>query len=199
MAPVHPSAKQEAESAAFRARLRKAKIEARMAMTADEHARASAAIESRLEALLADRPAQTLSFCWPLRGEFDCRPLIARLLEKGWRAVQPVVVAPGQPMIFRPWTPSTPMTKDRHGIPIPEGDQTLAPDIVLLPLVAFDPQGYRLGYGGGYFDRTLAALSPRPLTIGIGFELARAASTCPQPHDIRLDIIVTEAASVVMA
>ncbi|MDR2001047.1 MAG: 5-formyltetrahydrofolate cyclo-ligase [Zoogloeaceae bacterium] len=199
MTPPNSSANQEAETAAFRTRLRQAKIAARMAMTADEHAHASAIIENRLEALLADRPPQAIAFCWPLRGEFDCRPLITRLLAKGWRAVQPVAVAPGQAMVFRLWTPETPMTQDRHGIPIPEGGAVSAPDIVLLPLVAFDPQGYRLGYGGGYFDRTLAALSPRPVTIGVGFDLACVASTRPQAHDIRLDIIVTEAASMMMS
>ncbi len=64
---------------------------------------------------------------------------------------------------------------------------------MLIPLVGFDAQGYRLGYGGGYFDRTLAALSPRPRTIGVGFELGRLATIDPQPHDIPFDIIVTEA------
>jgi 5,10-methenyltetrahydrofolate synthetase len=64
--------------------------------------------------------------------------------------------------------------------------------MILLPLNGFDPAGYRLGYGGGYFDRTLAALSPRPLTIGIGFELNRIASIRPQAHDLALDWIVTE-------
>jgi 5,10-methenyltetrahydrofolate synthetase len=104
-----------------------------------------------------------------------------------------VVVAPEAAMIFRLWTPDTPMTADRHGIPIPAGSDTVVPDVVLLPLVAFDPQGYRLGYGGGYFDRTLAAMSPRPLALGVGFEVARVDSVRPQPHDIRLDAIVTEA------
>lgn len=196
MALADPSSNQGPDSAAFRSRLRKAKIEARLAMPADEHARASAAIEASLEGLLADRPAQLIAFCWPLRREFDCRPLVARLLAKGWQAAQPVVVAHASPMVFRPWTPTTPMTTDRHGIPIPAGDGMVHPDIVLLPLVAFDGEGYRIGYGGGYFDRTLAALSPRPLAIGVGFELARVASTRPQAHDIRLDAIVTETSLV---
>lgn len=91
------------------------------------------------------------------------------------------------------------MTTDRHGIPIPAGDGSLHPEVVLLPLVAFDADGYRIGYGGGYFDRTLAAMSPRPLAIGVGFELARVDSTGPQAHDIRLDVIVTEAGSVIVS
>jgi 5-formyltetrahydrofolate cyclo-ligase len=192
MALADPSRNQGPESAAFRSRLRREKIDARLALPAAEHALASAAIEARLDALLAGGPPQVIAFCWPLRKEFDCRPLVGRLLARGWRAAQPVVLAPAAPMVFRPWTPDTPMTVDRHGIPIPAGDDVVTPDVVLLPLVAFDDQGYRLGYGGGYFDRTLAALSPRPLAIGVGFELARVDSVRPEPHDIRLDAVVTE-------
>lgn len=91
------------------------------------------------------------------------------------------------------------MAEDRHGIPIPAGDETIVPDVVLLPLVAFDAQGYRIGYGGGYFDRTLAALSPRPFSVGVGFELGRINSVHPQPHDIPLNALVTESASVMLA
>ncbi|MBI4996124.1 MAG: 5-formyltetrahydrofolate cyclo-ligase [Rhodocyclales bacterium] len=191
-----PSSDQEPDSSAFRTLLRQEKIAARLALPADEHRRASLAIESRLEALLGDRSPQVVAFCWPLRKEFDCRPLVERLLARGWRAAQPVVLAPAQPMVFRPWDPATPMTEDRHGIPIPAGDRTVTPDVVLLPLVAFDALGYRIGYGGGYFDRTLAALAPRPFAVGVGFELARVASVRPEAHDIRLDAIVTEAACV---
>lgn len=191
------------DSAAFRAHMRRDKIAARLALPADQHARASAAIETLLESLLESRrkqqPQPVIAFCWPLRREFDCRPLITRLMDRGWRAAQPVVLAPETPMVFRPWTPDTPMAEDRHGIPIPAGDETIVPDVVLLPLVAFDAQGYRIGYGGGYFDRTLAALSPRPFSVGVGFELGRINSVHPQPHDIPLNALVTESASVMLA
>jgi 5-formyltetrahydrofolate cyclo-ligase len=199
MALADPSPNQGPDSVAFRSLLRREKIAARLALPADEHAQASAVIEKRLETLLADRPPQVVAFCWPLRQEFDCRPLVERLLARGWRAAQPVVLAPATAMVFRPWTPSAPMTEDRHGIPIPVGDTTVVPDLVLLPLVAFDALGYRIGYGGGYFDRTLAALSPRPFAVGVGFELARVESVRPEPHDVRLDTIVTEAACVMLS
>jgi len=182
-----------AAGTSFRNRLRKEKINARMAMPDDEHARASAAIEACLKSALAARRPQSIAFCWPLRREFDCRPLVSALLAAGWRACQPVVLEAAKPMQFRAWQPDSPMTTDRHGIPIPDTPICEAPDIVLLPLVAFDDRGYRIGYGGGYFDRTLASLSPRPLAIGVGFELGRVDSVRPEPHDIRLDIIVTEA------
>lgn len=193
MADDEPFNDQESDSAAFRAQARRAGIAARLGLAAGEHARASSAIDAHLDRLLSPRPPGVVAFCWPVRNEFDCRPLVTRLLACGWRAAQPVVLAPAAPMAFRPWTPDTPMTADRHGIPIPAGELSVAPDVVLVPLVAFDEQGYRIGYGGGYFDRTLAALSPRPLAVGVGFELARLDSTRPQPHDVPLDVIVTEA------
>jgi 5,10-methenyltetrahydrofolate synthetase len=199
MALVDPSSNQGPDSATFRSQLRREKIAARMALPADQHRLATASIERRLETLFADRPPQVVAFCWPLRQEFDCRPLVERLIARGWRAAQPVVLAPAAPMVFKPWTVDMPMTEDRHGIPIPAGDTTVTPDVVLLPLVAFDARGYRIGYGGGYFDRTLAALSPRPFAVGVGFELARVESVRPEPHDIRLDAIVTEAGCVMLS
>lgn len=197
MAITDPSRNRRLDSAAFRAQVRRERIAARVALAADEHARASAAIEARLESLLSAWSPRVVAFCWPLRREFDCRPLVARLMDRGWRAAQPVVLAHAAPMVFRPWTPATPMTEDRHGIPIPAGDDTIVPDLVLLPLVAFDAQGFRIGYGGGYFDRTLATLSPRPYSVGVGFELARIDTVRPEPHDIPLDAIVTESGCVI--
>ncbi len=111
----------------------------------------------------------------------------------GWQACMPVVVAENMPMAFHAWTPQTAMISDRYGIPIPAEPRELLPDVLLVPLVAFDAAGYRLGYGGGYFDRTLAQLSPAPLTIGVGYELGRVDSILPEAHDIPLDRIVTEA------
>ena len=96
-------------------------------------------------------------------------------------------------MTFRAWAPDSTMSVDRHGIPIPADDAVLVPDVVLLPLVAFDMRGFRLGYGGGYFDRTLVGIVPRPFTVGIGFEVARVDTIQPQAHDIPLDAVVTEA------
>jgi 5-formyltetrahydrofolate cyclo-ligase len=75
---------------------------------------------------------------------------------------------------------------------VPADSPVLTPDLLLVPLVGFDPAGYRLGYGGGYYDRTLAAIQPRPLAIGIGFEQQALATIHPQPHDIPMDYIVTE-------
>jgi 5-formyltetrahydrofolate cyclo-ligase len=154
----------------------------------------SAALEQNLRAVLADQAPAILSFYWPFRGEFDARPLVRELLEKGWRAALPVVLEKKKPMQFRLWTPDAPMVDGIWQIPVPRDGAVVVPDVVLAPLVGFDEAGYRLGYGGGYFDRTLATLTPRPLAIGVGFELGRLASIEPQPLDQRFDAIVTEAA-----
>ena len=191
---AYRAANPDNDDTAFRAALRRAAIAAREALAPAEQARLSALLEGHLEREFARRAPGLVAFCWPIRNEFDARPLVGRLLAQGWRACMPVVEAVAAPMRFRPWTPDTAMARDPFGIPVPaSGAQAEAPDLVLLPLVAFDAAGYRLGYGGGYFDRTLAALLPRPTTCGVGFELARTASIRPQPHDVPLDAIATEA------
>jgi len=193
MASLPRSGEHIADSQALRAALRREKLAARMALDETTRTGLSARIEAHLAALLIPLPPQALAFCAPVRGEFDTRPLASLLLERGWQLAMPIVVETDAPMRFRRWTPSCAMSVDRYGIPIPLDGSDLVPDIVLLPLLAFDAQGFRLGYGGGYFDRTLAALVPRPLAIGIGFELGRVADIRPQPHDIPLAVVVTEA------
>lgn len=193
MKPLPPSAEHTPDHGVFRAELRREKLAARMALDPAAHAALSARLGQHLAALLAPLAPQTLAFCAPVRGEFDARPLATGLIRQGWRAAMPVVETVDAPMIFRAWTPSSAMGADRYGIPIPTHGAELVPDIVLLPLVAFDAQGFRLGYGGGYFDRTLAAMVPRPRAIGVGFELGRVPDIRPQPHDVGLDAVVTEA------
>lgn len=198
MAPPHQppehAANSTANCATGRASLRREKIAARAALTPAEHARLNALVEDRLATELAPHRPGVLAFCWPIRNEFDARPLAARLIAAGWRMAMPTVVEKDAPMVFRPWTADGAMTRDPYGIPVPDSAAIAPPpDVVLLPLVAFDARGFRLGYGGGYFDRTLAAMVPRPLIIGVGFELARVADIHPQAHDIPLDRVVTEA------
>lgn len=175
-----------------RAALRREKIAARLALDPVVHQQASARILETLGGFLATKPAGTLAFCWPIRAEVDCRPLVARLLAGGWRAAMPTVVQTDAPMQFRAWWPDAPMHADPYGIPVPDTEIVGVPDVLLLPLVACDAAGYRLGYGGGYFDRTLAACAPRPLAIGIGFALCLVDSIHPGEHDIPLDASVNE-------
>lgn len=193
MAAHSPSGEHVADSLTPRAALRREKLAARMALDEQTRAALSARIEAHLAALLLPLVPQILAICAPVRGEFDARPLASRLIDQGWRVAMPVVTAVAAPMVFHAWTPTSAMRSDRYGIPIPADGAALIPDIVLLPLLAFDAQGFRLGYGGGYFDRTLAAMVPRPQAIGVGFELGRVADIRPEAHDIRLDAVVTEA------
>ncbi len=162
----------------------------RAALSVAEHDALSARIVAHA---LAALPAPVVAaFCWPIKHEPDVRGLLAAWARAGVRTALPVVVAEGQPLAFREWTPETPLAPDRYGIPTPTAGAWQTPDLILLPLNGFDAAGYRLGYGGGYFDRTLAALAPRPLAVGVGFELNRVDSIRPEAHDQRLDWIVTE-------
>jgi len=179
-----------------RSTLRREKIAAREALPAGEHRRLSNSIEAHLAGLLQSARPRRLGFCWPVRGEFDCRPLVSRLIASGVQACLPRVMAPGTALTFCAWQPDSKMLIDQYGIHYPANCALLTPDVLLMPVNAFDAAGYRLGYGGGYFDRTLAAFAAQalqPLTIGVGFELARVASIFPAAHDIPLDAVVTEA------
>lgn len=177
---------------ALRATLRREKIAARLALSPAAHRASNVAIQHHLTEFLLPLRTGTIAFCMPIRAEVDCRPLAEHLLALGWQAAMPVVSQLNAPMEFRAWWPEAPMTADPYGIPVPATDVSAHPDVMLLPLVAFDAAGYRLGYGGGYFDRTLAAMKPRPLAIGVGFDLAAVKNIHPEPHDIPLDLVVTE-------
>lgn len=193
--PSEPSADAAGALRIWRRELRLRLIAAREAMPAAEHAAKSDLIEAALAQLLIARSPCVVGFCWPYRAEFDARALIGRWLaqDASRRAALPVIVQPRAPLVFRQWRGDSPMRDDRHGIAIPVSGASLHPDLLLLPLVGFDLLGYRLGYGGGYFDRTMSLLNPRPLAVGVGFELGRLDSIRPQNVDARLDYVVTEA------
>ena len=143
-----------------------------------------------LEELLPDVRGKVISGFWPIKSEPDLRFWLAALAGRGAITALPVVETRFAPLVFRPWKPGDPMVRGDWNIPVPTTTETVQPDLALAPLVGWDRQGYRLGYGGGYFDRTLAAM--KPLAVGIGLSAARIDSIFPQPHDIPLDRIVTE-------
>lgn len=178
----------------FRTRLRTESLARREALPESEHAARSAKIASALSGLLDDLAPSVLSFCWPYRGEIDVRGVIAQWLAgaDARRAALPVIVQPRTPMIFRRWMPGAVMRADRLGIEVPAEGEILVPDCLILPLVAFDSAGFRLGYGAGYFDRTIAAIVPAPTVIGIAFEMFRCDTIRPQPYDAPLDHLITE-------
>ena len=151
---------------------------------------------ARLDGLVRPPADSIVSSYWPFRGEFDLRGWIGALRERGVRPALPVVVEKRRPMQFRLWAPGCRMERGIWNIPVPAGAETVTPDIVIAPLVGFDDRRFRLGYGGGYFDRTLASLEPKPFVVGIGTAASRLATIHPQPHDIPMDAIVTEDAAL---
>ena len=150
-------------------------------------------ISALLESIVPVAPATVIGFCWPFKGEFDARFAARRWRERGAIAALPEVAAKAAPLQFRGWWPGASMKPGVYGIPVPDGTQVLVPDIAIVPMNGFDGQGYRLGYGGGYFDRTLAALGRRVLAIGVSYDALRLPTIYPQPHDIPMDFVVTEA------
>ncbi len=178
------------ENVAWRRALRRDMVARRAALTDAEHADRSARMVAHLRAVLP--LPNIVAFCWPIKHEPDVRAIVEHWVENGARAALPVVVEEAAPLAFRAWTDDTELGPDRYGIPTPASGDWLVPDMILLPLNGFDSAGYRLGYGGGFFDRTLAAMLPRPLAVGVGFEINRLESIRPEAHDQRLDWIVTE-------
>lgn len=158
----------------------------------------TAALMERLHPLLqeADGP---ISFYWPFRGEPDLRPLMRALAADGVEIALPVGRKIGEPLTFRPWTPGCAMARGIWDIPIPATDIEILPQTIIAPLVGFDAALYRLGYGGGFFDRTLAARKKPAEVIGIGFAMFQLPSIQPQVHDIPMNRIVTERSAALVA
>ncbi|WBL32147.1 5-formyltetrahydrofolate cyclo-ligase [Sinirhodobacter sp. HNIBRBA609] len=170
---------------------------ARLALSGTEREVIDETLAGYLRQMLKDRfdGARGLVFSgyWPIKGEPDLRPLMAELHMAGVTVALPLVETRSAPLTFRRWTPETRMARGVWNIPVPPPEApAVTPHIALAPLVGWTSDGYRLGYGGGYFDRTLAALRPKPFVIGIGFAAAQLATIFPQPHDIPLDLILTE-------
>lgn len=177
----------------WRTQQRAALIAQRLALTAALRHKHEAAITEHIRSALPCLALRHVGFFWPFKGEYDPRPLARALHAAGTRLALPVVERRAAQLVFRSWQPSARMALGVWNIPIPADGELVTPDALLVPLVGFDAEGYRLGYGGGYYDQTLVALTPRPLTIGIGFESSRLATIHPQTHDVPMDIIVTEA------
>lgn len=182
-----------ADDADFQRDVLRAKlIEARRVLA--DRAAAERALAERVGRWLRTVPVTRLAFYWPIRGEPDLtRAVAAWLAEDAQRRAALPVIA-GDLLEFAPWTPDTPLVTGPYGIPVPSRHARINPQLLLIPCVAVDNLRYRLGYGGGYYDRTLARLDPRPVTVGVVFECGRVNTIAPQPHDIRLDLVLTEAA-----
>jgi 5-formyltetrahydrofolate cyclo-ligase len=151
-------------------------------------------ISRNLDAVFECQSGRTLGLYWPIKGEFDLRQWAQRVsVLKGWKLALPIVVQEQAPLEYSLWGTGDPMVRGFWNIMVPQRRLTVIPAVVLAPLVGFSGL-YRLGHGGGYFDRTLAAMQPRALAIGVGAEACRLKGYVPQAHDIAMDVIVTEAA-----
>ena len=150
------------------------------------------AMDAHLERSFPGLASAKLAFCWPIKGEYDARHLARTLRERGALTALPVVVAPRVPLIFREWHPGVELAVGPLDIPYPARSPELVPNAVLLPMNGWDPAGYRLGYGGGFFDRTLVSISKRPVVIGVTYEMAKIESIHPQSRDVPMDWVVTE-------
>ena len=179
------------EVARWRKAERERLIAARLALSADEREEHARRIARDLDNLVPRRSGTIVSLYWPFRGE----PVLRRWMEAayvaGLRPALPVVLAKGQPLQFREWAPHTRLERGIWNIPYPADGAVVTPSVVISPLVGFDSGCYRLGYGGGFFDRTLAGMASKPLVIGVGYPLQKIPTIYPQPHDIPMDWIVT--------
>ena len=167
-------------------------ITARVALDAQTLERFRSRIDKHLERSFPGLASAKLAFCWPVKGEYDARQLAKTLRERGTLTALPVVVAPKQPLVFREWHPGVELAVGPLDIPYPVHSPEMVPDAVLLPMNGWDGAGYRLGYGGGFFDRTLANFSKKPVVIGVSYELAKMETIHPQSWDIPVDWVVTE-------
>jgi 5,10-methenyltetrahydrofolate synthetase len=167
-------------------------IAARAALDRDTLERYRMGIDAHLARAFPGLATARLAFCWPIRGEYDARHLVRTLRERGALTALPVVVAPRQPLLFREWHPGVRMATGALDIPYPVDSPEVVPQAVLLPMNGWDSAGYRLGYGAGFFDRTLASLAKRPAVIGVSYEMAKMQTIHPQSWDIPVDWMVTE-------
>lgn len=167
-------------------------IARREGLPAAERQRWNQAITAALESAVALPAGTIVGFCWPFKGEFDARYAVRQWRERGAVAALPEVTGKGQPLQFRKWWPGAPMRRGVYDIPFPDGTEVVVPDIAIVPMNGYDELGYRLGYGGGYFDRTLAKWRVGMVAIGVSYDALRLKTIYPQPHDIPMDFVATE-------
>ncbi|PZQ01006.1 MAG: 5-formyltetrahydrofolate cyclo-ligase [Variovorax paradoxus] len=186
------------DKARERKALRAALLEARLALP-DRMERARA-LQQVMRIWLVGRADTVIGAYWPIKGEFDPLPALHRWKEDGElqgeatrkRIGLPVVDKVHKTLTFHAWYPGCPMEEDAYGIPKPNGTEVVVPTLLFVPCVGYAAGGYRLGYGGGFYDRTLATLQPKPLTVGLGFGTGFLDDFEPEPHDVPLDAILND-------
>jgi 5-formyltetrahydrofolate cyclo-ligase len=155
------------------------------------------ALQQVMRVWLIDRPDTVIGAYWPIKGEFNALPALYRwqeaALDGQYRRIGlPVIDKETKSLRFHAWYPGCPMAEDAYGIPKPKDTEEIMPTLLFVPCVGYGPHGVRLGYGGGFYDRTLAALTPRPFTVGLGFAFSYVPDLKPEAHDVPLDAMLTE-------
>jgi 5-formyltetrahydrofolate cyclo-ligase len=179
--------------ASWRRQQRATLLGMRQAISLDERARAAEIIAGKLDLIVAMHRVGTIGLYWPIKQEVNLMAWAGMLERQGHlRLSLPVVVTPKAPLEYWRWTSGDDLARGIWNIPVPAQRDVVRPDLLLAPLVGFDQAKYRLGYGGGYFDRTLGSLSPRPIVVGVGYDFSALDTIFPQPHDIPMDGILTE-------
>ena len=199
---------------------RKALVQSRLDMP-DRLARADM-LQQVLRIWLVGSPHEVIGAYWPIKGEFDPLPALYRWQEDAVLSPEfkentdlaqaqraqlatesiagrsprkiglPVVNKLHKTLTFHAWYPGCPMEEDAYGIPKPKDTELIVPTLLFVPCVGYGPGGYRLGYGGGFYDRTLASLEPRPFTVGLGYTHGWLPDMLPEAHDVPLDVILND-------
>jgi 5,10-methenyltetrahydrofolate synthetase len=183
-------------------RVRKELIAQRLAMPDRMHR--AELLQRVMRIWLVGRPDTVIGAYWPIKGEFDPLPALHRWKEDGELLDEPQLRRIGLPVVdklhqtlkFHAWFPGCPMEEDAYGIPKPKDTEVIVPTLLFVPCVGYCPGGYRLGYGGGFYDRTLAQLHPKPYTVGLGFAQGYLPDLEPEAHDVPLDAILNEMGAV---
>jgi 5-formyltetrahydrofolate cyclo-ligase len=176
----------------WRKKTRETLIAGRLALGVSKLQAKGALAKEKMLAAVDLKKYPTLGLYWSMRGEIDVKDIARRHIEAGGTVGLPVVVEKGAPVEFWQWRPGMGMKRGVWNIPIPVKREVVIPDALVVPLVGFDDRSYRLGYGGGYYDRTIASMACRPYCVGLGYEEAKLPTIYPQPHDIPMHLIVTD-------
>ena len=165
----------------------------REAVTNNDRTRWSIEVSSLLEHGFPILCKSTVGFYWSYRGEYDPQPTMSALQTRGAVLALPEIEGKEKPLYFRRWWKEAPMKIGAYNIPVTDNTERVTVNALIVPMLGFDTKGYRLGYGAGYYDRTISGMNPRPLLIGVAFEILRLEDIYPRPHDVAMDFIVTEA------
>jgi 5,10-methenyltetrahydrofolate synthetase len=178
--------------------LRQRLVEQRLKL--QDRQKRGALLQQVMRIWLVGRPDAIIGAYWPIKGEFDPLPALHRWKEDGELLDEPQMRRIALPVVdklhgtlkFHAWFPGCPMEEDAYGIPKPKDTEVVVPTLLFVPCVGYGAGGVRLGYGGGFYDRTLAQLQPRPHTVGLGYANAFVPELEAEPHDMALDAILNE-------